>query len=463
MKPLPVTAVAAAILATAGLPLGALGCGSRCAEVAAARDALAQRRGAPDRGADLRIALPLARADALFAESLAAQPLQVALAPPSLDLGLLQLAVPGQLVARAQAVRLLPAPPERLRFAIALQIADGDEGLVSLATEVEVAPVLQRRDGGAELSMRFGLENLARVTPVLDADASAKLGRAVLRWAPAALRDHLPRPVVDRAAKELAEYLSGAAYRGLRQSLLSPMGELTRLRLRLPDVPVAKLSVRTSDEALVIEVQTELPVRRGLPAPSAAAPAATSAMSVPSTPSAASAASTAAAAAAAGASAGDLRVSLSPSASAELANWAIDRGHLPRWYSRDLRPSAGGEFRPRFDYLAEDAAHPFKVYSFQERGGCSYFRVGVEARVAVDERDLIVTALDRALEAVSANPVVEVAAWTKYFLFGAVDQSKRMAASTRLSVGDRRFESRVVAASLEAEALAFGLALSAAP
>lgn len=458
MKPLPVTAVAAAILATAGLPLGALGCGSRCAEVAAARDVLAQRPGAPDRGADLRIALPLARADALFAESLAAQPLQVALAPPSLDLGVLQLAVPGQLVARAQAVRLLPAPPERLRFAIALQIADGDEGLVSLATEVEVAPVLQRQDGGAELSMRFGLENLARVTPVLDADASAKLGRAVLRWAPAALRDHLPRPVVDRAAKELAEYLSGAAYRGLRQSLLSPMGELTRLRLRLPDVPVAKLSVRTSDEALVIEVQTELPVRRGLPAPSAAAPAATSAASAPS---AASAASTAAAGAAA--SAGDLRVSLSPSASAELANWAIDRGHLPRWYSRDLRPSAGGEFRPRFDYLAEDAAHPFKVYSFQERGGCSYFRVGVEARVAVDERDLIVTALDRALEAVSANPVVEVAAWTKYFLFGAVDQSKRMAASTRLSVGDRRFESRVVAASLEAEALAFGLALSAAP
>ena len=40
-------------------------------------------------------------------------------------------------------------------------------------------------------------------------------------------------------------------------------------------------------------------------------------------------------------------------------------------------------FSERFDYVAEDRSHPFKVFAFQERGGCSYFKVGVRATVAM--------------------------------------------------------------------------------
>ena len=47
---------------------------------------------------------------------------------------------------------------------------------------------------------------------------------------------------------------------------------------------------------------------------------------------------------------------MSGSAVAELANWAIDEGHAPRWYDRSLKPTEKGEFRPRFDYVAADRA-----------------------------------------------------------------------------------------------------------
>jgi hypothetical protein len=453
-------AVVASICVAFGVlaSLFALGCGSRCAEVAAARDALAQRRGAADRGSDVRVVVPLARADALLADVLREQPVTVPLSAPELSLGPVRLAMPVELAAVARQVRLRPGPPEKLRFAIELDVVGGGEKLTSLAMVVEVTPELQREDGAAELSIRFGLENVLEVEPVLDPDSPAALVRAVLRWAPAALRDRLPRSVVESTARQLGAHLAGAAYQQLRRTLLPRLGEVTRLRLRLPDVPIATLKVRSHDGAahprmgqpgqdapglssggaLIVEILTDLPVRRGL---IALAPAAV----------------------------GDvIAVQLAPSATAELSNWAIDHGHLPPWYTRGLTPSEGGEFRPRFDFVPEDAAHPFKIYAFQERGGCSYFRVGVQARVAIVEpgggpAQLVVTALDRALEAASANPVIEAAAWVKYFLFGSVDLSKRLAARTQLSVGDRRFESRVTSARLDEQELRFTLELAVAP
>lgn len=152
---------------------------------------------------------------------------------------------------------------------------------------------------------------------------------------------------------------------------------------------------------------------------------------------------------------------MSGSAVAELANWAIDHGHAPRWYTRSLTPSESGEFRPRFDYVAEDRAHPFKVYAFQERGGCSYFKVGVRASVAITGDKLEVIALDRALEASAANPAIEAAAWVKYFVTGSIDRSKKLAAQTQLTVGGRPLATQIVGAALDDDELRFALKFSA--
>jgi hypothetical protein len=401
--------------------LVASGCGSRCKEVNAARTALSSRQGAPGRTADVRVTVPFERANTLFDEVLR-EPIELPLDVP--DLGPLELALT-KLSATVRQVRLQPGPPGKVRIATTIAIGDTEGEVATLAAVAEVAPRVERGDGGTVLVIGLGPENLLALEPQLSARA---LEEVVARRIPAKLRDRVPRIVLRAAADKLAAYLAGAGFQALRDKLLVRLGEVARLRLRLPDVPVAHTDIRSTETALVVDILTDLPVRRGL---------------------------------APGADTGEVDVRISGSAVAELANWAIESGRAPRWYNRSIEPKPDGEFRPRFDYVAEDRAHPFKVYSFQERGGCSYFRVGVRATVRLDGDALVATALDRELEAQSANPVIEAAAWVKYFLVGSLDRSKRIAAHTRLTVGKRTLETRVVGAELVDDEARFALRLSA--
>lgn len=403
------------------------GCGSRCKEVHSARDALARVPVTP-RSADVRVTVPFERANTLFAETLATQPLMMALPAPSL--GPIELTIP-EIAGTVREVRLLPGAAGKVRFAIRVEVTETAGEVAMLAVVAEVEPRLERSGGTTALVVSFGPESLLSVKPELAPDAKASLGGAVSRWVPERVRGKVPKVILDAAASKLGKHLTGEAYEAVRGTLLKKLGDLTRLHLRLPDVPIAKVDIRSTTTLLVADLVTDLPVRRGLP------PARDDAI--------------------------EIGVAMSGSTVAELANWAIDHGHAPRWYTRGLTPRPDGEFRPRFDYVAEDRAHPIKVYAFQERGGCSYFRVGVRAAIALDGDQLTVTALDRELEASAANPVIEAAAWVKYFLTGAIDRSKRVAAHTQLTVGGRALETRVVAATVVDDEVRFALKVTSPP
>jgi len=402
------------------------GCGSRCKEVADARTALVTRAASTHREPDLEVRVPFDRANTLLEALLHAEPLTVPLKIP--DLGPIEVTVNG-LTADVREVRLRAGAPDHLRFAVRIEIRDDEQVITTLAVVAEVRPVLERKDDAAELVIGFGPENLLALAPELGPDATRLLGAAVNRWVPAKLRDRVPRPLLDLAASRLGAHLRTTAYEQLRTTLLHRLGELTRLRLQLPDVPVANVTIRSTDRTLVVGIATALPVRRGLTPQGQAEDAADA----------------------------DVSVRISGSAVAELANWAIEHGHAPRWYDRSLKPRPDGELRPRFDYVAEDRGHPLKVYAFQERGGCSYFRVGVRPAVAMDGERVKATVLDRELERRSASPVIEWLAWMKYFLTGWVDRSKQVAAHTRLVAGHRALETRVVGASLGHDELSFTL------
>lgn len=408
------------------LALVTTGCGSRCKEVHSARDALDNRAPAAHRGADVRVTIPFERANTLFAETLATQPLTVPLPTPSL--GPIEISIP-EIAATVREVRLLPGAANKIRFAIGVEVRDADAEIAMLAMVVEVEPKLERSGESTALVIGFGPENLISVNPELGPEAKTTLGGAVSRWVPEKIRGKVPRLILDAATSKLGKHLTGAGYEALRTTLLKRLGELTRVNLRLPDVPIAKVDLRSTETLLVAEIATDLPVRRGL------APAAGTVTEV--------------------------GVVLSGSTVAELANWAIDHGHAPNWYTRGLTPSTTGEFRPRFDYVAEDRAHPFKVFAFQERGGCSYFKLGVRASVAMKGDKLEVIALDRKLEASAANPALEAAAWAKYFLTGSIDRSKKVVAQTQVTVGGRALETQVVGVALTDDELRFELKFAA--
>jgi hypothetical protein len=416
--------------------VGAAGCGGRCKEIAATRAALAARRAEPaTRAPHVEVSVPLARANAVIAEVLAREPLAAAIEVPSLG----QLALPiSGLRAVAREVRLRPAGDGRVRFAVQLDVRDDeDDSLVRLDVETEIAPELVRSDGATRLEIGFAADDLRSVRPRLDGGAVRRLTDAIARRLPDDVARRVPRAAIALAAAELAEHLTGAAYAALRATLLARLGEVTRLRLRLPDLPIATVAIRSRAapvEALEVAIVTDLPVRRGL-APRAGAPAASD----------------------------RIEVRVATSAAAEIANWGIDRGHLPRRYTRGLAPRADGEFRPVFDWIAEDTARPLKVHVFQEEGGCSYFAVGVRPTIALEAASLEVAARDRRIERANAPFLIEVGAWLKGLVWRVVDRTRHIAASTRLQIGPHRFDTRVTGVALAASELAFELDVAAVP
>jgi len=405
-----------------------LGCGSRCAEIAARKSALlARTEAAPGPHAQMRV--PLARANQLIAALIHDQPLRTAVALPSLGPWTLPIR---ELTATARRVELRAAARDRVRFAIELELADAQQVITPLTVEVEVTPALVRSEDSAELVAGFGPDSLVSVVPALGPDAGRALTDAVARWLPPAVRDHLPHALLDRAAAQLASYLTREAYQLLRTTLLRRLGELTRLRVRLPALPIATSAITSTPDAMTIDLTTDLPVRRGL---AIAAPPASD----------------------------DVTVRISASTAAELANWSIAHGQLPQHYTRDLAPRADGAYRPIFDYVAADARRPAKLHIFQERGGCSYFQVGLRFQIAIVHDQLVVEALDRLVEVARASTPLELGLWLKQLIQGPVDRSYRAAAHTELTIGDRKLVTRVVGAVMIGDDLELALQLAPQP
>jgi hypothetical protein len=305
-----------------------------------------------------------------------------------------------------------------------VDIDDRQQQVTAIDAIAEIEPQLVRGDGDAQLVFGIGPENVLKLKPQLTAEAQARLGGAVTRWIPDRVKNKLPSSVVDMAAGQLGKHLTGATWTVLQKTLFAKLGAMSTIKLRLPDVPIANVDVRSDPAILRVQIRADLPIRAGI----------------------------------SGSSTG-FEVRISGSAAAEIANWAVDHGHAPEWYTRALKPDPKGEFRPRFDYLA-GKSHPVKVFAFQERGGCSYFAVGAAVAVTMAGDKLEVTATDRELDAQSANPAIEIAAWLKFFLAGWVDKSKQVAAHTQLTIGGRVLGAQVTSASLVHDELVFGLALN---
>lgn len=399
------------------------GCGNRCKDVEHARAVLA-RHGVANRGADVRVTVPYDQANGVIAGLLAQEPVTMELAPA---LRLFPVDIKPVAIVR-EAVLQKDGAANMVRLATRFEIREGDTVITDVTATIEVQPVIV----GGRLVIGFGPQNLVRVKPTLGPEAKQTLGRTVDRWVPERLRSKIPKLALDAAAKQLGVELTETAWDALRGTLLNRLGEVTRVQLRLPDVPVAKHQITSTPQGLVVDLETNLPVRKGL---------------APSTPIVGT----------------DVGVRISASAAAELANWALDQGHAPQRYNRNLKPSVTGDYQPRFDYVAEDRQHPLKVYSFQTRGGCSYHKVGVRGAIALQGDSLKATVLDRELESQSANPVIELGAWTQYFFAGWVDRSKRVAAHTQLAVGNRTLSTRLTKAAIDADELVFELRLEAGP
>lgn len=414
------------LVALAVIAIAVTGCGSRCAEIAARRSTLVERP-LTVAGPHAQLRIPLARVNAVLAALVHDTPFTMSIPPPKIGPFTLPLRA---LTATTRDIELLPSPAERLRFVIRLSIDDGQRTFTTLAILAESKPELVHTATATELVIGFGSKNLIAASPEVSEDAGQTLVDAVTRWVPKVVRDHLPTGALGRAVQELREYLKDKVFELLRPTILRALGDATQVRLPLPPLPIKTIALRPTTNAITFDLTTELPVRSPLTA------------NPPESD--------------------DVTLRVSGSTAAALINWGIGNGQLPQHYTRDLEPQINGQYWPWFEYIPGER-RPVRIHIFQERGGCSYFEVGMTVRVNVVGDELKVDTLDQLVESVEASTALEMGLWVKQLIEGSLDSSRRAAAQTRFSVGDRALITQVVRAEVANHELAVALQIVVEP
>ena len=405
------------------------GCGGPCKQVRSEWDAVHARR-TPAAEPHARLQIPYAVANRLITEVIG-RDLEV---PFNLDALSPVLPYLSSLRAVVRSVTLEPAAAGKVRFVIHVELVDDAGLLIGLRTHADVAPRVELDGDAPVVTLAVRAEDLARLRPELGDRAGELLGSALLARVPDDLRGRVPRRVIDRIAVRIVEALTDQGYRLLRDTLLTRLGELTRLRFELPAIPISRIDLASFEDpvpTLELALVTSLPVRAGV------------ATAVPS--------------------ADLIMVHIAGSAAAELGNWGIAQGHLPPRYTRKLQPAADGPYVPHFDWRSTNAARPLLVHMFALEDGCAHFAAGAKPHVRVSDGKVFANVSNRRLEHSVGPPVLELLANVNGFFQRSVSKTKSAAASTKITLGGRQVSAEVVSAEVTASDLHVGLTLSVAP
>lgn len=307
-------------------------------------------------------------------------------------------------------------PSPSIAVDVVIDLADLEGPLASLRARGDVAAVVEPDDRGIAESVAIAIrwDSLRDLDLALTDRAKAAAERAI----PSAVKRRLPRVVVEHGSSKVARRSAELVYAALRETALARLGELTRIRMAVPAMPVTRVDVAPTDTAVELLVHTSLPIRAAVGAPQAAA-------------------------------ADAITVEISASAVAELANWAIAQGIAPQRYTRNLSPNRDGEFVPHFDWRGERSDRPFIVHMFRTVGACAHFEVAAlpHLEVAGDQVRGFVT--NKQLERADTDLVMAALAHLKEGLAASTSPVKQASARRTLRVGRYEVATRLVGAHIE--------------
>jgi hypothetical protein len=229
-------------------------------------------------------------------------------------------------------------------------------------------------------------------------------------------------------------HLGAQAFRLLR-GRLSKMKEITRLRLRLHGLPVARLGLVSlggaKDGALRVQVGTSLPVARGLRLSGAPGPAP-----------------------------GGARAFIAAEAAVELGNWAMAHGHLPNRLSRDLELGKEGELELALRWLP--GQRPMKVHVWKSASPCAHARLGASPAISLKEGKLEIGVEDARLEELEGATVVKIKAWYESLWYKTYSFTRSVASRTDVALAGRKLQIAVDRARLDGDTLVLELRLTEA-
>lgn len=414
--------------ASAALLALAIGCGGSppCRDAASARALITGGR-APTSAAHGQLIVPHHQLDRVLAQALLAiEPVKLPL-PPALGL----VGVPAVELA-ATRITIEPASDGEIAAAIDLTAGIGGAQIPLGVLTVEATPALITSGTRHALTVSFAGDAVRSFDPspahrAIWADSYDKL--------PESVRERLGRLQFIAAVELLARHLGDAGFALLRRHLLSRIEEVTRISITLPDLPIARASVRTRTRALpalVVDLWLALPVSGGIDA------------------SAASAVTTTA------------QLRLSGEAVAEIANWAIATGRAPRRHDRDLDPTPTGKYVPMFSWR-RGHRRPLAIHVFRFERPCGVIRVAARPTLATSAGEVEVGIASGVVEDVEGSLAIRLGVWASRLFKGAIDRSRTYASTTTTRVGALTLATTVRSATLAGDTVILGIDLLARP
>lgn len=399
------------------------GCGGTCRRIEKDRQAFLERTAAAAEP-HIEIAVPFKAAEELINRRIGEiEPLPLKLSIPSVLADYF-----GRLEVRPREVKLRPAAAGRLAFRLLFDVADRDRDrkVFDISVDVEVEPEVDLEAGRVEIELTA--DSLGQVKPGIPKDARQELGGLIWDRIPKAARLLIPRKLVDEAAASAVKALVSSFYELSKDKLLRRLGDLSRISLTLPDVPLRSLTIESKGgpaDTLRLLAVTGLPVRTGVRTAGAPTP-------------------------------GDrVSVRLSGPAMAELINWAMGQGLLPDRFDDKGKARADGELRPGLDWVP--GQRPMKVFLWDLEGTCMRLTLEAAPEFGVKDGKVVIGARDAEVTDIEAAAFVKAGVWFHLLWKDAFDVTKKTRAKARLQVAGQELEVGVATAELIDDEIVLGL------
>ena len=329
-------------------------------------------------------------------------------------------------------IKVVPAKADRIGIRVNLELIRNDTKLFDLSLNTSLQPEVDPKKGKLALVLRA--DDLENIDAEIEGGATDKLTNAVYGRIPSAVRLIIKKRDVQGVAKKVTDWLVGETPKLVRQHFASKLSEIARFEFRLPDLPLASLSLRSiggKDGHLQVGLRTSLAVEGHL------------SDRVPKMP-----------------DSKKMYVRVAGGTVAAIANWAIQKAMIPMRYDSNGKPKKNGDFLPAVAW-GSGQPRPLKVLVWRETAPCCQVRIGGRPSVKLKKGKLDVKIEGGQIEEMNGPPLLQMGVWLVNMWTDSVSVSKKLTAATNVKIAGRKVRFGLGHAEVTGDELIIGFEIGA--
>jgi hypothetical protein len=410
------------VAALAFMALAASACASPCKRVTDSRKAFLAAAPPADQGGEhARIKIPLQVVDALIAPEVAKLP-SPRLALPSISGFSL-----GKLSVRVDRVLTKPAPEGHIGFKVVTSLRAGKKSILSVDLDTRVRPRIDLEKG--EIVLALDEESIRNMKPKLGRGGADAFTSWIWGQLPAAARMLTSKKQISSIARRLADQVLPDLLTLVRRELGDELGELSRVELQLPPLPIAALAVRSTKTDLVLGLRSSLPVMDPLPPGDARNPELHPNL---------------------------VELDISGAMAAALANDAMARGELPQRYDLEGSPDPEGSLVAGLAWPG--GAQPLALHLWNEDDkDCAHVTLRATPRLSVNKKHLLLASRDARIKEVEGPLRVRAGLFFSGVGRRSFSFMEKMASELSFDLGKDEIRARIHDARISGDAIILGL------